>query len=161
MKRLMRGITLVELVITIVIISIALVASVSSFSVITGRTANAMVQTRSLELAQLYLDEILARRFDEASDPTGIPTYSGACRITDDGENRGQYDDVDDFHGLSESPPALIDLPAEVDYSGFRVDVAVVCDNSVGTNGAAKRITVTITAPDGSQSPFSAYRGNF
>ena len=156
-----QGVTLVELVIAIVVISIALLASVSSFSLLAGRSANAMVQSRSLELAQLYLDEILARRFDEASDPTGVPPYSGACRVTDDGESRGQFDDVDDFHGLNESPPSLIDLPADTDYNGFAVAVTVVCDNSVGSNGSAKRITVTVTAPDGQQSPFSVYRGNF
>ncbi|ASP37175.1 MSHA biogenesis protein MshD [Bacterioplanes sanyensis] len=160
-SKIQRGVTLVELVITIVIISIALVASIASFSVITGRSANAMVQSRALELGQLYLDEILARRFDEGSDPTGIPPYTGACRITDDGESRGQFDDVDDFHNLNDDPPALIDLPADTDYNGYVVDVRVSCDSGVGSNGDAKLITVTVTAPNGSQSRFSVYRGNF
>ena len=93
-----RGVTLIELVITIVIISVALVASLSSFSVITGRNSNVLVQSRALDLAQLYMDEVLSKNFDEATGSGGAPTYTGNCRITDDGESRDNYDDVDDFN---------------------------------------------------------------
>ena len=80
----MRGMSLVEMVITIVIISVALVASLRAFSVLTGRSADVLIQTRSVDLAQLYFDEILSRRYDEATGTNGVPAYTGACRITDD-----------------------------------------------------------------------------
>src|SRR5690606_10253382 len=108
-----RGLTLVELVITIVVISIALYTSLQAFSYFAGRSADALNQTRMLDLAQLYLDEILAKRWDEASGAGGVPVYvgcritndgecritnDGECRITNDGECRALFDDVDDYH---------------------------------------------------------------
>ena len=54
-----QGMSLVEMILTIVIISVAMVASLRSFSVLSGRSSDVMVQTRALDLAQLYLDEIM------------------------------------------------------------------------------------------------------
>ena len=157
-----RGLTLVELVITIVIVSIAIVASLTSFSVIVGRSSDALIQSRTLDLAQLYLDEILSKRFDEAAGVGGIPTFTGTCRITDDGESRADYDDVDDFDEINNESPALVDSSLAARYSNFQVSVTVSCDSSVGTGiNQAKRIQLTITSPDGDQSVFAAYKGNY
>ncbi|UXD86564.1 type IV pilus modification PilV family protein [Thalassolituus hydrocarboniclasticus] len=156
-----HGLTLVELVIMMVIISIALVASLRAFSLLSGRSADALLQSRVTSLAQIYLDEILARQFDENTGPAGVPPYTGVCRITDDGENREQYDDVDDYNGLNESP-ALMDQDLAALYSGYQVSVEVHCDDSVGVNpGGAKRIDLAILAPNGQASHFTAYKGNF
>lgn len=156
-----RGITLIELVITIVIISLALVASLSSFSVITGRSSNVLVQSRALDLAQLYMDEILSKNFDEATGSGGTPTYTGSCRITDDGESRDNYDDVDDFNGLNESPATVNNNLAAL-YANYTVDVDVSCDGSVGANAnGSKLVQITITDPIGNNSVVSAYKGNF
>ncbi len=155
-----RGLTLVELVISIVVLSIALYTSLQAFSFFAGRSANALNQTRALDLAQLYLDEILAKAFDDASGPGGVPPYSG-CRITNDGESRAQFDDVDDYHNLNEQP-ALADQSLAALYAGFTVQVRVVCDDSVGVNtNGTKRIELDIVSPQGEVSRFAAYRGNF
>lgn len=156
-----RGVTLVELVITIVIVSIAMVASLKSFSIISGRSSDSMIQSRTLDLAQIYMDEILAKNFDESTGVGGIPTYTGACRVTDDGESRGNYDDVDDFNVVNESP-SFVDQNLSTLYANFNVVVNVSCDNSVGVNAdGAKRIDIIISDPGGNQSRFSAYKGNF
>ena len=156
-----RGLTLIEMVITMVIISIALVASLKSFSVLSGRSSDVMIQTRALDLAQLYIDEILSHRFDEASGIYGVPTYTGICRITDDGETRENYDDVDDFAGLFEAP-ALIDSALASAYTGFSVSVSVTCDDSIGVNDeGGKLIQVMINDPLGHRSIFSVYKGNY
>ena len=162
MKRKMSGLSLVEMVMTIVIISIALVASLQAFSTLSGRSADGMIQTRTLDLAQLYLDEILNHRFDEASGAFGVPTYTGACRITDDGEARDAYDDVDDFDAIDNEVPAFADSGVSSAYNGFRVSVSVLCDNSIGINThGAKLIQVSITTPMGQTSLFAAYKGNY
>jgi MSHA pilin protein MshD len=156
-----RGLTLIEMVITMVIISIALVASLKSFSVLSGRSSDVMIQTRALDLAQLYIDEILSHRFDEASGIYGVPTYTGICRITDDGETRENYDDVDDFAGLFEAP-ALIDSALASAYAGFTIKVDVKCDDSIGFKGnGGKLIQITISDPIGHSSIFSVYKGNY
>lgn len=163
-----RGLTLVELVITIVVISIALYTSLQAFSYFAGRSADALNQTRMLDLAQLYLDEILAKRWDEATGSGGVPVYVG-CRITndDDGESRAlfddvdEFDDVDDYHNLSEQP-ALADQPLATLYADFTVNVQVSCDNSVGVNNnGAKRIELEIRSPQGDRARYALYRGNF
>ena len=157
-----QGMSLVEMILTIVIISVAMVASLRSFSVLSGRSSDVMVQTRALDLAQLYFDEIMSHRFDEDTGVYGTPTFTGACRITDDSENRDDYDDVDDFAEISNEAPALIDSSLAADYAGFTVSVDVACDDSIGVNtDGAKLVTVTITDPIGNDSVFSVYKGNY
>lgn len=158
----MRGMSLVEMVMTIVIISLALVASLRAFSVLTARSADGMVQTRSLELAQLYFDEILSRRFDENSGVTGVPAYTGACRITDDGEMRDSYDDVDDYDGINNESPQIMETSLFPAYNGFLVTINVTCDDSIGTlDNGSKRVDIFITDPSGDTSVFSVYKGNY
>ena len=161
MKR-SRGMSMVEMVLTIVIVSVALVASLQAFSLLSGRSSDSMVRSRALDLAQLYLDEILSHRYDEASGPYGVPAYTGACRITDDGEARDEYDDVDDFDEISGEAPALIDSSLAADYAGYTVSVAVTCDSSIGVNAeGAKLVQVSILDPLGQNSTFSVYKGNY
>lgn len=164
-----RGVTLVELVITIVIVSIAMVASLRSFSVISGKSSDSLIQSRTLDLAQIYVDEIMAKNFDEGTGVGGIPAYSGTCRITDDGEVRADYDDVDDYNGIDEVP-SFIDENASTPvaqrlstiYANYLVKVTVTCDSTVGVNAeGAKRVDIRVTDPTGKQSRFSAYKGNF
>ena len=157
----LRAFTLIEMIITIVIIGLALTSGLKAFSLLAGRSSDALIQTKTLDLAQLYLDEILASRFDESSGNGGSPGYAG-CRITDDGESRAGYDDVDDYDAIDNEIPAFADASLATYYAGFSVSVSVRCDDSVGVNaGGAKRIELTIRSPDNQSSRFTAYRGNF
>lgn len=56
-----RGMTLIELVITIVIIGIAAAAMFSAMAAITGRSADPMLRQQSLALAEAYLESISTR----------------------------------------------------------------------------------------------------
>ena len=71
------GATLVELVITIVIIGIAVAGVVGAFSTMAGRSADPLWQSKSVALAQIYADEIIGRKFDEAAGNGGTPPYTG------------------------------------------------------------------------------------
>jgi MSHA pilin protein MshD len=162
-----RGATLVELVMTIVIISVAIAGVVGAFALISGRSADPLNQTRAVELAQLYMDEIITRKYDESVPQGGMPKYSGGCNIgAEPGEERGTYDDVDDYNDLTDSPPKNArDNDGEVldGYAGFSVSVSVVCAGAdVGLPGSeAKRVDLTVLAPGGQSFSFSAYRANF
>ncbi|QSP96035.1 prepilin-type N-terminal cleavage/methylation domain-containing protein [Marinobacter salinisoli] len=158
-----QGATLVELVITIVIISIAIAGVVGAFSLISGRSADPLNETRAVALAQLYMDEILMRKYDEQTPQGGVPRYSGACSIGVDGaETRPTFDDVDDYHGLNDAPPASA-LSNLTGYNGFAVQVSVSCAGAeVGLPASqAKRIDLVVTAPDNRDFVFSAYKANF
>jgi MSHA pilin protein MshD len=105
-----------------------------------SRNADVMLETRAVALAQSYLDEILARRFDENSAPRGIPPCRSNCTLLasfgpDSGEtvvpgSRALYDDVDDYHGLNEGfgqVNPLLDAEGNLrtGYDEFRVQVSV------------------------------------
>ncbi len=159
-----QGATLVELVMTIVIISVAIAGVVGAFSLIAGRSADPLNQTRAVELAQLYMDEIITRKYDHNAPQGGVPRYSGGCNIdTEEGlRNRALFNDVDDYNGLADSPPE--GAQGELDgYDGFTVKVAVKC---AGADvklppSQAKRVDLTITAPGGQNFSFTAYKANF
>lgn len=59
------GFSLVEIIITIVIISIALTAAIAGWGTIAKHSADVMWQTRVSYLGQAYLEEITSRRYDE------------------------------------------------------------------------------------------------
>ncbi len=162
---LQRGATLVELVMTIVIISIAIAGVVGAFSLIAGRSADPLNQTRAVALSQLYFDEILSRKYDHDTPDGGVPRETGCSIGREAGESdREDFNDVDDYDGLDESPPLDADGdPLDSAYQNFRVQVSVACSGGeVGLPGDdAKRIGLTITDPSGNDYAFTGYRGNF
>ena len=187
LRRNQRGLTLIEMVITIVILAISLIAITSILSSGTGRSADITLELKSAALAQSYLDEILGKRFDENSHPRGIPPCRSNCTLIGsfgpDGETRDQFDDVDDYDGLDEGEGQLISLQdasglPRTGYDNFRVRVSVrymdvatsgteenlaVAANDLDDNEDAKVITVTVNfLNSGAEGiKYSAYKANF
>ena len=135
------GATLVELVITIVIIGVAIAGVVGAFSLIAGRSADPLNQTRAVALAQLYMDEILSRKYDDNTPVGGVPKQSG-CTINTEEASRADYDDVDDYNAIADAAPENAEgTPLAADYSGFRVSITVECaGGEVCCSGYALRI---------------------
>lgn len=168
-----KGVTLVELVISIVVLSIAMVALMNAFSVSMGTSGDPLWRNKTLKLAQLYLDEILSKNYDHNTPLGGLPFVSApSCSGlgSDSGEtDRTDFNDVDDYHGLTESPPLSLTGSLDASYASYSVSVAVICDgtvvsamNSSGvSNAQAKKISVTITPPNQSPLTFAVYKGNF
>ncbi|HEX4909838.1 MAG TPA: prepilin-type N-terminal cleavage/methylation domain-containing protein [Permianibacter sp.] len=168
-----RGFSLIELIVTIVVTAIALTALGVGLLAANQASVDPVVSMRAAALGQAYLEEILSKRFDENNGLGGVTrcgeTGQPACASSlgpDSGESRQTFDDVDDYHGLDETPPQNALGETESRYDGFRVQVAVVYGGSDfsawGLTAAdSKRITVTVTAPIGGQFVFSAHRGNF
>jgi MSHA pilin protein MshD len=170
-----RGITLVELVVTILILAIALLSMTSLLSGNLSRNADITLQVRTVALGQSYLDEILGKRFDEKTRNSGIPPCRASapparqCTVEgsfgpDGGEIRQRFDDVDDYHGLDEGNGQVDPLQdAEGNprsgYDNFRVQVDIRYINvgvgeeeeTLGVNNElddeydAKFITVTVS----------------
>lgn len=158
------GATLVELVMTIVIISVAIAGVVGAFSTITSRSADPLNQTRAVALAQRYMDEILARPFDEDARPG--QRYAGACRKTvDASRDRDDYEDVDDYDAIVDEIPSkywAVSPSSETGYDQFYVTVDVDCvTDSTSEFDGAKMVRITITDPSDNDYVFAAYRVNF
>lgn len=136
------GITLVELVATIVILSISLIGIVATLNLGVSQSSNTLFELRATALAQAYLDEILSKKYDERSRNSGIPpcvdpmlagrNCTAALGLNGSESARTSFDDVDDYDGLDEglsSSPTAILRDAQGDprtgYDNFRVQVSV------------------------------------
>ncbi len=131
-----QGLTLLELVVVIAILAVAMVGLATGIAGAISRTSDVMIETRAVALAQSYLDEILGKRFDEHSAPRGIPPCRNNCTDAvdfglDGGENeRADFDDVDDYHGLDEGDGQVNPLQdaegnTRSGYENYRVAVSV------------------------------------
>lgn len=82
-----NGMTLMELVMSIMIIAIAAGAVLGLLSQTSGHSADAMIITQAVSIGEAYAEEIGLQSFD---DPDGS-----------DGETlRASFDDIDDYNGL-------------------------------------------------------------
>lgn len=157
-----KGVTLIELVITIVIVGVAVAGVIGSYSLVVGRSANTLYQSRTTAIGQAYLDEILARRFGPGAGAGGTPPASSPCNDSSGGGgSRAQYQSVNAYDGLVNQPLELVSGDFGSTYDDYRVSVSVTCDDSVGVGEDAKRIDVTVDPPQGPTMVFTAYRGNF
>lgn len=153
------GFSLIELIAFLVIISVALVATLKVFNRAQQQSADPIIRMQALEYAQAQLDEILARKFDENTPTGGVPACGSddgvACLgiTTPDSE----YDDVGDYHGFSQS------------HGPFVTNVTVIeAGNDLGiSNNQARLITVVVDSPAtskaalGSPITLKAYKVNY
>lgn len=152
-----RGFSLIELIITIMVLGIALSAMTSSLFGGVGRNADPLWQSKATQLSQAYLDEILSMRYQENSPLGGGAVNSCFASGAEAGETgRSLYDDVDDYHGLSETADFLDTTTASV-YSGYNVNIEVTCGAVVANS---KLIAVTITSPANQSLVFSVIRAD-
>lgn len=162
-----KGVTLVELIITIVIIGIAMSALVSALTTGISRSAQPMLEGKALELSQAYLDEIQAMRFDDQSAIGGgsVLAASNPCTISNESQSRTMFDDVDDYHGVNDSPPVLIESSIDMSaYANYQVLISVACAGTelgLAANELVKRINVTVVLPSGESRDVAIYKGNF
>ena len=159
----LKGFTLIELIVGIVVLSISISLIITLILPLSEKSAEQLHQIRASELGQSMVNEILARSFDEKSDRVGglvrcsesgttctIPTALGK----ESGETRQTFNDVDDYHNLdtnlSDDKNVLGETFSSL-YPGFRVHVSVCYSNFSGTCSAnvelAKFIVITITTP--------------
>lgn len=185
-----QGFTLIEVVAGIVVLAIAMLVLTSALGPLYQRSSDPWHQVRAAELGQSFLNEIMARSFDENSDraggefrcyvdiddeiePGALPCTASSNFGVDSGEtDRTSFDDVDDYHEYGADGSIIADVGETAladSYSSYQVNVTVAFDgnrNGVGNEvdtdeSKAKLITVIVTTPSGERIPFSAYRGNW
>jgi MSHA pilin protein MshD len=143
-----RGMTLVELVISIVIIGIAAAALFSAMAAIGGRSADPLLRQQSLSIAEAYLEEILLQSYLD-------PTNFAACQPVP--TDRGLFDDVCDYRELDDAGARTASGAALAALSDYRVQVAV--QPQANWNGvAALRVDITVTDPAGQSLLLSGFR---
>lgn len=163
-----RGVTLVELVVCIVLLGIAASAMLTAFGNMMASSADPLWHNKSLKLGQLYLDEILAKAYDDTTPLGGLPVATAIICASigpDTGEDRASYDDVDDYNMADYDRPVSLISALDDSYDDYQVQVTVECDGdsvSASDDSHAKLIIVRVLAPNQSDPMvFSAYKGNY
>lgn len=88
-NRYQHGATLIELIITIVIISVALAGIISVVNITIRHSADPMMQHQAIAIAESYLEEILLL---PTTDPDG----------SNNGETRATFDNIADYQSLTD-----------------------------------------------------------
>lgn len=144
------GVTLVELLLSIVVVSVAASAVLGVMSMTTAHSADPMIRHQAAAIAEAYLEEILLKPL---TDPDGI-----------DGEvARADFDDLDDYDGLADAGA----------YDQFGVPIAGLGDYNVAVSVApsaalpatpaadALRVDVVVTHTDAVNFTLSSYRARY
>lgn len=148
-----RGLTLIEVILSMVVLGIGIAFFVSVFGASLQASADPMQRKQALAVAESMLNEIAAKPF---ANPSG--GYAGASTQA----NRALFDDIGDYHGFATTGVHALDGGAVAALSGYDVTVSVVA-TSLGSGGTAvsaanaRLITVTVQYGGGSVS-LSAYR---
>jgi MSHA pilin protein MshD len=148
-----QGLTLIEVIVFIVVVSIGLTLLVKSVGQNLNTSADPIMRLKALEKGQALLDEILARKYDENTPTGGVPACDSSTGIACAGiVADGGFDDVGDYNGYSDTSESGYNLSTSVQFAG----------GELGLNAnAAKRITVVVNTPDGKSLTLSAYKVNF
>ena len=170
------GFTLIEIIIGIVVLSIALSIVSTLIAPAEEKSADNILQIKASELAQSLMNDIMSRAFDDNSDMAGgfircdeiVDTITIACTDevdfgSEEGADRNLFDDVDDFNGYTEKKNSTND-GIDSGYNQFNIEVSVTYagdDLGLTANRLAKRITIKVTTPLGTGIEFTSHKTNF
>ena len=139
-----HGVTLIELILSMVIISIALVGVLSVVNLTVSHSADPLVQQQAVAIAESYLEEIL------------LQNYRGGTS-----SSRADFDDVDDYNHLSDSG-AHDQLGNPITgLSQYTVSVTVAAPTALAGGVNAKQITVSVSGPGVNDLRLAGYKADY
>ncbi len=152
-----RGVTLVETVLSVMILGGALIALLNAVGA--SRVAQAVAGQRQtgLVLAEDLMAEVLA--MDQYKEGGTLGPDSG-----ENTGNRSQFDDIDDYHGWSSTPPTDKDGTAIAGADGYTREVTVEWRDPLTPStpwvieSGTKIITVTVKRGDRVVAELNAFR---
>lgn len=181
-----RGVSLVELIVFIVVLSVAVAGVLVAMSIATRASADPMIQKQALAIAEAYLEEVQLQPFtycdpDDATAATALSAVvnaATACTSTvegmgPEGEDRYSsttpFDNVNDYNGFDSAtatPTGIRDITggAIAGLDAYRVTVSIADQslNGVGDDANGKPqsllITVTVTGPSDTTVTLNGYR---
>jgi MSHA pilin protein MshD len=169
-KHAMKGFTLMELVVGMLVMGIAITMMTSMLFPQADRAAKTLHRVRSAELAHGILNEIWGKRYDQftnanggvpaCNSPLGIAcsTIMGPETIAGIKEVRNDFNDVDDYNGLLHTD---LMLNSTQSYAAFYPNYQLRVTVALGTAANTKLITVHVTTPDGETITYQAVRSNY
>lgn len=149
-RRCQAGVTLIELIIFIVIVSVGLTGVLSALNISITRSADPLRTKQALAIAEGLLEEIQLKNF---SDPDGTNT----------GETRSTWDNVTDFDSAADTNATTIstDLLGNSYTAMGYTPTVLITNTTLGPSAvAAFQIIVTVSYVGGSIS-LTGYRADY
>ena len=161
-----QGFTLIELVIFIVIVSVALAGVLTVLNITTKSSADPMIRKQALAIAEALLEEVMMQPYtycdpDDATAATATSAVVGAGNCTTRVEAIGPdvnpngatetrtsstnpFDNVNDYHGLSTTTNIAGGGTAK--YTATVTVAAAVLNTISAASGEALLITVSVNS---------------
>ncbi len=156
--RRLRGFTLLEVIVFIVVVGAGLAGILSVMNTTVKSSADPMVVKQKLAIAESLLEEILLKEFVKPSGSTVQGYAAGGSRVL--------FDCVDDYNGYT-TTTGVVDgqgtaVPSLSQYNvRTQAGTAGVVVAQVTVNGSVLRqVTVTVTGPGGDIT-LTGHRGNY
>lgn len=146
------GMTLIELVIAIVVISVGLAGVLTVYSTTVKQSADPMIRKQMISIAEEMLAEVTTQSYDALSN-----TVPAACA-------RDLYNDSLDYHGYNSATcqpggPRIYDrggLPV-ANLDRYAVSVAVTAE-SWQSGTPAQKVVVTVSSPQNESLALTTWR---
>jgi MSHA pilin protein MshD len=183
---LQRGISLIELITFIVIISVALVGILLVMNITIRSSADPLIHKQALAIAESLLEEVESMPFTwcdpddasavtatsqagctypEATPPGGPETIGGVTEARYGGAGvNSQFDNVNDYAGFGMADGAILDINSFGGApTGYTVAPIVITPTALGTIQASESllITVKVTGPDNVPVTLDGYRTRY
>jgi MSHA pilin protein MshD len=147
--------TLVEVIVTVVVLAVAATALISVYTSMVRGSADPVIQQQAITVAEAYMEEILRKAYKDPRDPIVAETGSAEA-----GEDRDSFNDVQDYNFL----PANQDVRDQNNnpitaLAAYTVTVNVQAATLSGI--AAMQIDVTVTHPVTGSILLSAFRTQY
>lgn len=144
--------SLVELVVAIVVISIALTGTMLIVDTTTRRSVDPMLERQAISIAESYLEEVLQKAFLDPDDGT----LCGAAE-----PSRALFDNICDYNGLDEMGARNQSGMPVTGLDFYRIEIDVDQTATLGSlTGSANvlRVDATVTDPMGRPVRLAGYR---
>ena len=143
-----RGVTLIELLVSLVVIALAGVALVGTLGYIASASGQSLAEAQARAIADAYLAEALSR---PVIDPDGVNNEVA----------RQDFDNVNDYNGINEAARDQFNNPLGAPGQ-FQVTVGVVNSGGLPLVPAAnvRRVDVTVVAAGSVRVVATGYRTN-
>lgn len=135
---------MIELIVSIVIISVGLMGVMSVFSLTAGKNVNPLIEKQALAIAQSYMDEILAQ------------SYSGAAA-----SSRDYFNNVDNYNNLLDYGAKTQEGVAITGFSQYTVSASVSAPQTLAGGVMAKMVKVEVSGLGGVSVSLVGYKANY